>query len=104
VRGTISGQEDLVVAGRVEGSVSLAGHLVVAQGGDLEADVEVESAEIHGQVRGDVTASRSITIEKDARVSGNVRAPRIVIQDGAHFDGAVDMDVDLPADLHKAAR
>ncbi len=104
VRGSLSGQEDLVIEGRVEGSVSLAGHLIVADSGDVEADLDIESIAVLGQVRGDIVASRSITIEKGARVSGNVRAPRVIINDGAHFDGAVEMDVDLPEGLRKSAR
>ena len=57
-----------------------------------------------GRVQGDIVASRSITIERGAQVSGNVRAPRVIINDGAHFDGAVEMEVDLPDGLRKAAR
>ncbi len=104
VRGTLSGEEDLIVEGRIEGRVSLNGHLVVASGGELEADLEVDSIEVHGQVRGDISAARAITIEKGAHVTGNVRAPRVIIHDGAHFDGAVEMDVQLPDDLRKLSR
>ncbi|MBC8067447.1 MAG: polymer-forming cytoskeletal protein [Deltaproteobacteria bacterium] len=99
VRGALSGEEDLVVEGRLEGSVALAGHLVVAPSGVLEADLDVTSVEVHGQVRGDIVASRSITIERGAQVAGNCRAPRVIIHDGARFDGAVEMDVQLPDGL-----
>ena len=99
VRGALSGEEDLVVDGRLEGSVALAGHLVVAPGGVLEADLDVTSVEVHGEVRGDIVASRSITIERGAQVAGNCRAPRVIIHDGARFDGAVEMDVQLPDGL-----
>ena len=99
VRGAIVGEDDLVVEGRVEGSIALAGHLVVAEGGVVESDIEVESVDVHGQVIGDIVASSSITIHPGARVSGNVRAPRVVIEDGAHFKGAVEMDVELPEGL-----
>jgi cytoskeletal protein CcmA (bactofilin family) len=103
VRGALSGEEDLLVEGRIEGSVSLSGHLIVAAGGVLQADIEVESIEVHGQVDGDIVASRAVTIDRGAHVSGNVRAPRIIIHDGAHFRGAVDMNVDLPEKLHRSA-
>jgi cytoskeletal protein CcmA (bactofilin family) len=103
VRGALSGEEDLIVEGRIEGSVSLSGHLTVAAGGVLQADVEVESIEVHGEVDGDIVASRAVTIDKGAQVSGNVRAPRIIIHDGARFQGAVDMDVDLPDKLPRSA-
>lgn len=102
VRGTLSGEEDLVVEGRLEGHVTLSGHLIVAETGDVEADLEVDSIEVHGQVRGDITASRSITIQKGAEVKGNVKAPRVIINDGARFEGAVDMDIDLPEGLSRA--
>ncbi len=88
-----------MVEGRLEGSVALAGHLVVAQGGVVEADLDVASVEVHGEVRGDIVASRSITIERGAQVAGNVRAPRVIIHDGARFEGAVEMDVQLPDGL-----
>jgi cytoskeletal protein CcmA (bactofilin family) len=104
VRGTLTGEEDLIVEGRIEGSVALAGHLIVAQGGVLEADLDVESIEVHGEVRGDIVASQSITIDKGANVSGNVRAPRVIIHDGAQFQGAVEMDVELPEGLARNLR
>jgi len=104
VRGSLIGEENLVVRGRIEGSVSLAGHLTVTEEAEVEADIEVESIEIRGQLRGDITATQSITIERGAQVVGNVRAPRVIIEDGARFDGAVDMDVNLPEPLRKALR
>jgi cytoskeletal protein CcmA (bactofilin family) len=103
VRGTLVGEEDLVVEGRVEGSLRLAGHLVVAEPGVVEANLEVDSIDVRGAVFGDIVASRSITIEKGAQVHGNVRAPRVIIRDGAHFRGAVDMKVALPDHLAKTA-
>lgn len=102
VRGALSGEEDLVVEGRIEGRVSLVGHLVVAAGGVVEADVDASSVEVRGEVRGDIVAARSITIERGAHVAGNVRAPRVMIHDGAHFEGAVEMDVALPDGLGRS--
>lgn len=104
VRGTLVGEEDLIVEGRLEGAVSLAGHLIVAEPGIVEANLEVDSIEVHGEVRGDIVASRTITIEKSARVWGNVRAPRVIISDGAQFQGRVEMQVDLPEELQKRLR
>lgn len=102
VRGALVGEEDLVVEGRVEGNITLSGHLMIAEGGVVESDVEVETADIHGHVIGDVAAAVAITIHPGASVHGNLRAPRIVIEDGAHFKGGVDMDVDLPEGLQRA--
>jgi len=99
VRGHLQGQEDLLVEGRLEGSVNLAAHLAIAESGVVRANLEVNSVEIEGELVGDVVAVRSITIKEGARVQGNVRAPQIVIEDGAHFQGSVDMVFDLPESL-----
>ena len=103
VRGTLTGEENLLVEGRIEGGLSLSGHLIVAQGGVVSADIDVESIEVHGEVEGDIVASHSVTIEKGAVVRGNVRAPRVIIVDGAAFDGAVEMEFELPDGLSRHA-
>ncbi len=102
IRGTLVGEEDLIVEGRIEGAITLTGHLIIAEPGVVEANLDVDSVEVHGEVIGDISAIRSITIQQGARVSGNVRAPRVIIHDGATFRGSVEMQVDLPDDLAKA--
>jgi cytoskeletal protein CcmA (bactofilin family) len=97
IRGQVSGNQDLVVEGRIEGRVSLENRLTVEESGTIEADVEVVDASFKGEVRGDVTASRSAVLHPTARVLGNIRAPRLVIEEGARFSGSVEMEVELPA-------
>jgi cytoskeletal protein CcmA (bactofilin family) len=99
IRGNLTGDEPLVVEGRIEGSIALTEHLTVANSGTVEADVDVEAITVHGAVRGEIRAANSVTIGAQARVIGNVRAPRIVIEDGAMFKGQIEMDFDLPADV-----
>jgi cytoskeletal protein CcmA (bactofilin family) len=96
IRGNLTGDEDLVVEGRVEGAVALAKHLTVAPGGVVEAEIQVEDLTVDGAVTGEVEATRSVVISDGARVAGNLRAPRLVIEDGARFKGRVMMDVPLP--------
>jgi cytoskeletal protein CcmA (bactofilin family) len=97
IRGSVSGNQDLVVEGRIEGRVSLENRLTVEESGVIEADLEVVDASFKGEVRGDVTATRSAVLHPSARVLGNIRAPRLVIEEGARFSGSVDMEVELPA-------
>ncbi len=97
VRGSVSGKQDLVVEGRIEGHVSLDSHLTVEESATVEADVGASVATVRGQVRGPVVATRSILLEATAQVAGKIKAPSIVIEDGAHFSGEIEMDVDLPA-------
>lgn len=104
IRGNVSGEEDLVIEGRVEGSIALTGHLTVAASAVLEADLEVDSVDIHGQLDGDIIATATIHLHEGSRVVGNLRAPRIVIADGAQFKGGVEMDVQLPSGLQRQQR
>src|SRR5688572_16004166 len=97
IRGQISGNQDLVIEGRVEGKVSLENRLTVEESGSVEADLEVVDAALKGEVRGDINASRSAVLHAGARVVGNIRAPRVVVEEGARFSGAIEMDVELPA-------
>jgi len=101
IRGNLSGAEDLVLEGRIEGTVTLSNHFAVESSGIVEADLDVEELTVNGTVHGDIRASRSVLINADGKVVGNIRSPRIIIEDGARFKGRVEMDVQLPAELNK---
>jgi cytoskeletal protein CcmA (bactofilin family) len=96
IRGNVTGSEDLVVEGRIEGSITLAKHLTIAPGGTVEAEIDVEDLTVNGAVRGEIRAARRVLVANDARVAGNIRAPRVVIENGARFKGRIEMDVPLP--------
>jgi cytoskeletal protein CcmA (bactofilin family) len=99
IRGNLSGAENLVVEGRIEGTLKLSNHLTVEGSGIVQADLDVEDVTVNGAIVGDINASRSISINAEAKVIGNIRAPRVIIEDGARFKGQVEMDVALPEDL-----
>lgn len=99
IRGNLSGSEDLLVEGRVEGSVTLKNHLSIEETGVVEADIDVEDLTVRGEMKGDINAAQSVSINANARVVGNVRAPRVIIEDGARFRGQIDMDVELPESI-----
>lgn len=104
VRGNLAGEEDLVIEGHVEGSIHLTGHLAVAQSAVVTADIEVDSIDVYGQVDGDIVAVAAITLHESARVAGSLRAPRVVIADGAQFKGSVEMDVQIPSGVQRQPR
>lgn len=101
VSGTLSGSEDLLVLGRVEGSVNLQAELTIAAEAEVEANLEVDRAVVNGQVVGDIAAKHSLVLERGSRVEGKVSAPNLVIAEGAEVFGHVDMDVELPEGLLK---
>ena len=90
------GNEAITIQGTVEGTVALDAHLLVDEAGQVTADVEATSVTVRGQLHGELVVRDIITLEPGCQVTGNLRAPRIVIQEGARFRGNIDMDVELP--------
>lgn len=92
IDGEISGDEDLVVQGTVKGKISLKQSLFVESSGVVEADIDTQNVEISGSVTGNILASDKVELKSDGRMVGDIKAPRILIADGATFKGNVDMD------------
>lgn len=91
IDGEISGEEQLVVHGTVKGRISVRDSLVIENGGVVEATIESATITINGTVNGDISASERAELRPNCTVTGDIRAPRILIADGASFKGSVDM-------------
>jgi cytoskeletal protein CcmA (bactofilin family) len=96
IRGDVTGDEDLLIQGCVEGSVDLKQHSVtVGADGEVEASIVGRIVTIEGRVQGDIRAEEQVILRNAAFVQGDITAPRVVLEDGARFRGLVDMgDVD----------
>ncbi len=81
----------MLVEGVVEGQIRIARDLKVAPGGKVRADVEAQSVIVSGEVVGDCGAVQRVEIQATGQLTGNIRAPRIVIAEGAVFKGNSDM-------------
>jgi cytoskeletal protein CcmA (bactofilin family) len=93
IKGTVTGDEDLSIQGKVEGTIDLGEHEVaVGQSGKVTADIKAKTVRIEGEVAGDVTGREKVVISKSGRVRGNIIAPRVTLEDGAIFKGSIDMD------------
>jgi cytoskeletal protein CcmA (bactofilin family) len=110
IKGEISGDEDLVVEGNIEGQVRITRDLRVAPGGVVKATVEAQSLTVSGELVGDCQATGRVEIQATGRLTGNIRAPKIVIAEGAMFRGNSDMSTgrkeerkDAPKDVGKVA-
>lgn len=94
IRGAITGSEDLVVYGRVEGTIDVDGGLVmVTKDGEVDADVHARVITVEGHVKGDLRATEQIIVRRTGRVDGSIAAPRIALDFGCAFRGAIDTDV-----------
>ena len=91
--GEVTGHEDILIEGRVRGQVLLRDATVsVGEQAHLDADVRGTRVVINGSVHGTISASERIELGATARVEGSLSANRVVIADGARFNGGIDMD------------
>ncbi|MCA9532665.1 MAG: polymer-forming cytoskeletal protein [Myxococcales bacterium] len=102
LKGSVSGDTDMDIDGRVEGTISVSGHVRVLERGQVIGPLTVGSLTALGRVTGDVVATRALHVGETGRVTGDVRAARVSLDDGGLLDGAIDMDVALPAGLLEA--
>ncbi len=91
ISGKLTGDEDLTVRGRVEGELTLTRTLIVEPSGVVKANVAVKNAIVSGVVVGNINATESVELTREGRMVGDIRAPRVIIVDGASFRGRVDM-------------
>lgn len=91
IRGRLSGAEDVLVNGRIDGEVDLDGELTVGPEGILKADVNATRVVVKGVVAGDISASESVALVDGCKVVGDVRAPVVQITEGARFSGGLEV-------------
>jgi cytoskeletal protein CcmA (bactofilin family) len=103
-RGELSAQEDLIVQGSVEGSITHTQSLTIGTDGVMKGDIRARVIVIDGKVDGDLYATESVNIRATAKVKGNVFAPRVGISEGAFFQGQVDMQPSGAAVQEHSAR
>jgi cytoskeletal protein CcmA (bactofilin family) len=93
VKGDISGTEDLLIDGAIEGLIQLDGRkLTVGTTAKLTADIRARDVVVYGYVKGDVHATGKIEIKKGGSVNGNLTTAQILIEDGADFRGSIEID------------
>lgn len=91
IQGELSGEEDILIEGRVEGKVSVTKSLRIGPNAQVNAEVRAHHVIIGGRVVGNVTAVEKVEILPSGSLEGNIKSPKIVIAEGAQFKGSVDM-------------
>jgi len=104
IKGELSGSEDLTIDGKVEGKITLNGqHVTIGPNGHVTAEIHAKSVIVGGQMKGNVIADDRVEIAATGSMLGDVRAPRVVLVDGARFKGSIDMDGKSSATTSPAA-
>lgn len=91
IKGELHGEDDLIIEGTVEGTITMKQSLTIEVGGRIKADIETENITIRGEMEGDLSARHKIAIHKGGRLVGDMTAPSIEIEDGAYYKGHVEM-------------
>lgn len=108
--GKLNGDEDLVVDGRFRGEIQVPAHMVTIGGdGKVEGEVLANAIVVEGEVRGNLVATEQVLVRASGKVHGDIRAPRVALDQGCRFKGAIDMEPQAaqagrPADLPPARR
>ena len=89
--GKLSFKDTVRIDGRFEGEIESENTLIVGETGQIDANITSEFVTIAGEVRGDITATRMITLQKTARVEGNIRTGGLVVEEGCQINGKIEM-------------
>ena len=103
-KGELTGDEDLEIDGQVEGTVNLKNHqLTIGANGNLKAEVTAKNIVVIGKVTGNLVAAERIEVQATGIVDGDVRAPRLNVQEGAVLNGSIDMSPSGASETKKPA-
>lgn len=95
IKGEVSAEEDLLVQGTVEGAVNIKNNtLKVGREGTVNATIDAKAVHVEGRVDGDMDSSELVMIHETGRMTGNIKANRIVLKDGCRFRGHIEMDME----------
>jgi cytoskeletal protein CcmA (bactofilin family) len=96
INGDLSGEEDLVIQGKVNGTIQLREKsLTVGNQGQVDANVLAHSIIVEGKVNGDLYGSDRVCIRKTGDVNGNIISPKVSLDEGCRFKGSIDMDQEV---------
>ena len=92
VKGDVSGDEDTVIEGRVNGRVELKNHhLTVGPNGIVEGEISAKQVTVVGKVNGNISATERLELADSSQVSGDLISPRLLVQEGAQLNGNISM-------------
>ena len=91
LQGRLEIQGDLKIAGNVEGDLKASGDVTIESGATIQAAIEGANISVRGQVTGNVTARKRLTLGGSGHLQGDVRVGRLTVEDGATLNGNVTM-------------
>lgn len=100
-KGDLSADEELLIQGRVEGTIKHSSNLTIGQEGHVKANVSADCIAVEGKVDGDLTGDKSVVVRDTAKIDGNIYSPVVTLLEGAKFNGSIDMSGKKAAQAEK---
>lgn len=101
IKGDVTGDENLIIQGHVEGTITLQGHNVtISKSGKVKANIEANQIIVEGELEGDMNGDEKVVIRDTGNVRGNIIAPRVTLEDGAMFKGSIEMEPRNKTSMH----
>ena len=92
IKGDLTGEDDLLIEGRVDGKIELRHHSVtVGKNGHIKADIYGKTITVEGTVEGNLYGEEQLIVRQSGTVRGNIVSPRVALEDGSNFKGSIDM-------------
>jgi cytoskeletal protein CcmA (bactofilin family) len=93
IKGDVTGDENLIIQGEVDGTILVQGHNVtISKTGKVRANIEARQIIVEGKLEGDLNGEEKVIIRETGNVYGNIVAPRVNLEDGAMFKGSIEME------------
>ena len=92
-KGELHADEELLIRGHIEGSITHTQRITVCAEGVVKANIRAQIIAVEGTVEGDLQAEKAVQVKETGRLKGNIHSPSVSIVDGAQFNGSVAMDV-----------
>ena len=93
IKGDVTGTENLIIHGHVEGNIDLKGHNVtIGKNGNVAANIVANNIVVEGKLSGDMNGDEKVIIKQSGNVHGNIVSPRVTLEDGALFKGSIEME------------
>ena len=103
-QGTITAKGSLRIDGRIDGSIVDAKTVTIGKTGKVKGDISCEICYTRGEVRGNIVALEHVEAHSGARIDGDIRAPKVIIEEGAVFNGNCSMEAKKPARQEETSR
>lgn len=91
IKGRVSGNGNLIILGTLDGEFNLKGRLKIAQPAKIKGEIKADAISVNGNVKGSLIGNERVHLEQTARIEGRIHTPKLSIDEGAFFDGEINM-------------